>query len=105
MMLLMWELEQFLTKRDILWLSLVRSSMGQRKNTPHMILNSMRWCKQLGIVNIISVIRNLFCIWIMKSCDILILKRSLTLDKQNGVVFFSYLFSILAQCFKLKVNS
>ncbi|RVW26657.1 RNA-directed DNA polymerase-like [Vitis vinifera] len=31
----------FLAKRDILWLSLVRSSMGQRKNTPHMILNSM----------------------------------------------------------------
>ncbi|KAL6341965.1 hypothetical protein AAG906_038211 [Vitis piasezkii] len=30
-MLPMWELEQFLAKRDILWLSLVRSSMGQRK--------------------------------------------------------------------------
>ena len=30
-MLPMWELEQFLDKRDILWLSLVRSSMGQRK--------------------------------------------------------------------------
>ncbi|RVW18630.1 hypothetical protein CK203_104248 [Vitis vinifera] len=28
---------------------------GQRKNTPHMILNSMWWCKQLGIGNIISV--------------------------------------------------
>ncbi|RVX15355.1 Retrovirus-related Pol polyprotein from transposon 297 [Vitis vinifera] len=33
---------------------------GQRKNTPHMILNSMQWCKQLGIGNIISVTRNLF---------------------------------------------
>ena len=31
----MWELEQFLAKKDILWLSLVRSSMGQRKNTAH----------------------------------------------------------------------
>ncbi|RVW75570.1 Transposon Ty3-G Gag-Pol polyprotein [Vitis vinifera] len=71
--------------------SLVRSSMGQRKNTPHMILNSMQWCKQLGIGNIILVTRNLFCIQIMKPCDILILKRSLTLGMQNGVVFFNCL--------------
>ena len=70
---------------------LVRSSMGQRKNTPRMILNSMQWCKQLGIGNIILVTRNLFCIQIMKPCDILILKRSLTLDMQNEVVFFSCL--------------
>ncbi|RVX21013.1 Retrovirus-related Pol polyprotein from transposon 297 [Vitis vinifera] len=41
--------------------------------------------------NIISVTTNLFCIQIMKPCDILILKRSLTLDMQNGVVFFSCL--------------
>ena len=46
-----------------------------------MIMNSMRWCKQLGIGNIISVTRNLFCIQVMKPCDILILKRSLTLEK------------------------
>ena len=65
--------------------------MGQRKNTPHMILNYMRWCKQLGIGNIISVTRYWFCIQIMKHCDILILKKSLTLDIQTEVVFFSYL--------------
>ncbi|KAL6319150.1 hypothetical protein AAG906_011234 [Vitis piasezkii] len=28
---------------------------GAKKNTPHMILNSMLWCKQLGIGNIISL--------------------------------------------------
>ncbi|RVW69621.1 Transposon Ty3-G Gag-Pol polyprotein [Vitis vinifera] len=49
---------------------------GAKKNTPHMILNFMQWCKQLGIDNIISVTRNLFCIQIMKPCDILILKEA-----------------------------
>ena len=90
-MLPMWELDKFLAKRDILWFSLMRISMRQRKNTPYMILNSMRWCKQLDIDNIISITRNLFCIRIMKPCDILILKRSLTLDMQNRVVFFNRL--------------
>ena len=83
---------------------LVRSSMGQRKNIPHMILNSMWWCKQLGIDNIISVARNLFCFRIIKPYDILILKRSLTLDMQNRVVVFQLFTFNLKHCAGLKIN-
>ena len=57
---------------------------AKKKNTPHMILNSMWWCKKLGIGNIISVTRNLFYIRIMKPCDILILNSQKKLNSRQA---------------------
>ncbi|KAL6320193.1 hypothetical protein AAG906_004702 [Vitis piasezkii] len=44
-----------------------------------------------------------FYAMIMKPCDILILKRSLTLDMQNEVVFFNFTFN-LRHCAELKIK-
>lgn len=84
-----WESEHSLVK-DIQWLTLVRNLMMQRRDTPHMMLNFMQWCKHSSIGSIISLIENLLYILIMKLCGTLIPKRNLTIDMQNFLEQFTF---------------